>query len=116
MRSWARFEDPIDALAEARRRVANIMGLKLRKNAKFTMKQYLSGVSGAEESVCETDGLYDDSDPFESECHGEEIHADGTGEMWCDDDPEGPSGCGPMGLVEMRIKKLPKIKRRKMES
>jgi hypothetical protein len=109
------FEDPVDALAEARRRTANIMGLELRKNAKFTMKQYLSGVLGAEESmVCETDGLYDDSNPFESECHGETISADGTGEVWCDDDPCGPSGCGPMGLAEMKIEKwkLPKIIRK----
>lgn len=105
------FEDPVDALAEARRRTANMMGLELRENAKFTMKQYLSGVSGAEESVvCETD-LYGDS-----ECHGETIRADGTGEVWCDDDPDGPTACGPRGLVEMRIKKLPKIKRRKIES
>lgn len=105
------FEDLV-ALAEARRRTANIMGLELRKNAKFTMKQYLSGVSGAEESVvCEMDDLYADST-----CHGETILADGTGKVWCDDDPDGPSACGPMGLVEMRIKKLPKIKRRKIES
>ena len=70
------------------------------------MKQYLRGVSGAERDV-----VSEMDDWYEQNCYGETISADGTGEVWCDDDPEGPTACGPLGLVEMRIKKfkLPKI-------